>query len=102
MIQRQGDERVVVQLPGVQDTVRAKEILGATATLEFRLVHGSFAEWSAAQANGKAPFGNPALLPGRRLAGTIETQCHPSPAIRLSALPQASISKVARRTSLSR
>jgi preprotein translocase subunit SecD len=57
VIQRQGSERVVVQLPGVQDTVRAKEILGATATLEFRLVHGSFAEWSAAQANGKAPIG---------------------------------------------
>ncbi|MDH3219696.1 MAG: protein translocase subunit SecD [Gammaproteobacteria bacterium] len=57
VIQRQGEERVVVQLPGVQDTVRAKEILGATATLEFRLVHGSFAEWNAAQASGKAPIG---------------------------------------------
>jgi preprotein translocase subunit SecD len=58
VIQRQGDERVVVQLPGVQDTVRAKEILGATATLEFRLVHGSFADWSAAQASGRAPIGS--------------------------------------------
>jgi preprotein translocase subunit SecD len=38
VIQQQGDERIVVQLPGVQDTARAKEILGATATLEFRLV----------------------------------------------------------------
>ncbi|MEO5573351.1 MAG: protein translocase subunit SecD, partial [Gammaproteobacteria bacterium] len=38
IIQRQGDNRIVVQLPGVQDTARAKEILGATATLEFRLV----------------------------------------------------------------
>ena len=57
VIQRQGDNRVVVQLPGVQDTVRAKEILGATATLEFRLVHGSFADWSAAQASGRAPVG---------------------------------------------
>ena len=57
VIQRQGDDRVVVQLPGVQDTVRAKEILGATATLEFRLVHGSFTDWSAAQASGKAPIG---------------------------------------------
>ncbi|MDJ0776685.1 MAG: protein translocase subunit SecD [Gammaproteobacteria bacterium] len=57
VIQRQGDSRVVVQLPGVQDTVRAKEILGATATLEFRLVHGSFTDWSAAQATGKAPIG---------------------------------------------
>jgi preprotein translocase subunit SecD len=58
VIQRQGDKRVVVQLPGVQDTVRAKEILGATATLEFRLVHGSFADWSAAAASGNAPIGS--------------------------------------------
>ena len=57
LIQRQGDDRVVVQLPGVQDTVRAKEILGATATLEFRLTHGTFTDWSAAQASGKAPIG---------------------------------------------
>jgi preprotein translocase subunit SecD len=57
VIQRQGANRVVVQLPGVQDTVRAKEIIGATATLEFRLVHGSFTDWSSAASNGKAPLG---------------------------------------------
>lgn len=38
-VQRQGSDRIVVQLPGVQDTARAKEILGATATLEFRMVN---------------------------------------------------------------
>jgi preprotein translocase subunit SecD len=38
VIQQQGEGRIVVQLPGVQDTARAKEILGATATLEFRMV----------------------------------------------------------------
>jgi preprotein translocase subunit SecD len=38
VIQQQGQDRIVVQLPGVQDTARAKEILGATATLEFRMV----------------------------------------------------------------
>lgn len=38
-IQRQGADRIVVELPGVQDTARAKELLGATATLEFRLVN---------------------------------------------------------------
>ena len=38
VIQQQGTDRIVVQLPGVQDTARAKEILGATATLEYRLV----------------------------------------------------------------
>lgn len=39
VIQQQGSERVVVQLPGIQDTARAKDIIGATATLEFRLVN---------------------------------------------------------------
>ncbi len=38
VIQQQGADRIVVQLPGVQDTAKAKEILGATATLEFRMV----------------------------------------------------------------
>ena len=38
LVQRQGAERIVVELPGIQDTARAKEILGATATLEFRQV----------------------------------------------------------------
>lgn len=40
VIQQQGLDRIVVQLPGVQDTVQAKKILGATATLEFRMVDG--------------------------------------------------------------
>ena len=38
VIQQQGENRIVVQLPGVQDTTRAKEILGTTATLEYRMV----------------------------------------------------------------
>ncbi len=38
VIQQQGEERIVVQLPGVQDTARAKEVLGATATLEYHMV----------------------------------------------------------------
>ncbi len=57
VIQRQGEERVVVQLPGVQDTVRAKDILGATATLEFRLVQGSLNDWNTAETSGKVPVG---------------------------------------------
>ncbi|UVK76636.1 MAG: Sec translocon accessory complex subunit SecD [Sodalis sp. Fle] len=40
-VQRQGADRIVVELPGIQDTARAKQILGATATLEFRLVNGA-------------------------------------------------------------
>ena len=57
VIQRQGEDRVVVQLPGVQDTVRAKEILGATATLEFRLAYGSLTDWTSAESSGKTPVG---------------------------------------------
>lgn len=53
LVQRQGTDRIVVELPGIQDTARAKEILGATATLEFRLVNTS-ADATAA-ANGRVP-----------------------------------------------
>jgi preprotein translocase subunit SecD len=53
VIQQQGEDRIVVQLPGVQDTARAKEILGATATLEFRLAD---TEHSIGP-DGKAPLG---------------------------------------------
>ena len=52
VIQKQGVNRIVVQLPGVQDTARAKEILGATATLEFRMVHD---ESAASLATGTTP-----------------------------------------------
>ncbi|MBQ8477744.1 MAG: protein translocase subunit SecD [Succinivibrio sp.] len=55
LVQRQGADRLVVELPGVQDTARAKEILGATATLEFRLVD-STADIQAAAA-GHVPAG---------------------------------------------
>ncbi|HHH45426.1 MAG TPA: protein translocase subunit SecD, partial [Thiotrichales bacterium] len=60
VIQQQGDNRIVVQLPGVQDTAQAKEILGATATLEFRLVderHDPF----EAEAKGRVPPGDELL-----------------------------------------
>uniref|UniRef100_A0A8W7PG35 Protein-export membrane protein SecD n=1 Tax=Anopheles coluzzii TaxID=1518534 RepID=A0A8W7PG35_ANOCL len=53
LVQRQGADRIVVELPGIQDTARAKEILGATATLEFRLVNTN-ADATAA-ANGRVP-----------------------------------------------
>lgn len=53
LVQRQGTDRIVVELPGIQDTARAKEILGATATLEFRLVNTT-ADATAA-ANGRVP-----------------------------------------------
>ena len=56
VIQQQGLDRVVVQLPGVQDTAKAKDILGRTATLEVRLVCESPDEL-AALAAGTVPFG---------------------------------------------
>ncbi len=55
VIQQQGLDRIVVQLPGVQDTARAKEILGGTATLEFRMVDEEHS--AAAAARGRVPPG---------------------------------------------
>jgi len=57
VIQRQGLDRIVVQLPGVQDTARAKELLGATATLEFRLVDEQ-GDAYLAQDTGQVPLGD--------------------------------------------
>ncbi len=62
LVQRQGADRIVVQLPGVQDTARAKEILGATATLEFRLVDTENSVRDAEM--GRVPFGSE-LFPNR-------------------------------------
>nr|MBF0684223.1 protein translocase subunit SecD [Pseudomonas sp.] len=56
VIQQQGTDRIVVQLPGVQDVAKAKEILGRTATLEIRLVDDSPASQSALL-SGTVPFG---------------------------------------------
>lgn len=57
VIQQQGADRIVVQLPGVQDTARAKEILGATATLEFRLVDEDHSAAEVAS-TGRVPAGS--------------------------------------------
>jgi preprotein translocase subunit SecD len=57
IIQQQGAERVVVQLPGVQDTARAKDILGRTATLEIRMVNEEPGALEQALA-GQVPFGS--------------------------------------------
>lgn len=76
VVQRQGAERIVIELPGVQDTARAKEILGATATLEFRLVNTTANADSAAR--GLVPAdsevkndrdGNPVVLYRRVILG---------------------------------
>jgi preprotein translocase subunit SecD len=57
VIQQQGADRVVVQLPGVQDTAKAKDIIGRTATLEMRLVDSSAEAAAAAVGSGPVPFG---------------------------------------------
>jgi preprotein translocase subunit SecD len=57
VIQQQGADRVVVQLPGVQDTAKAKDIIGRTATLEVRLVDDSTEAAAAAVGSGPVPFG---------------------------------------------
>ncbi|MCW8853072.1 MAG: protein translocase subunit SecD, partial [Gammaproteobacteria bacterium] len=98
VIQQQGDSRIVVQLPGVQDTARAKEILGATATLEFRLTEGTLNDWREAKETGRVPLnaklyhernGDPVLLKRRVIvtgdqindaASTIDSQTG-SPAV---------------------
>jgi preprotein translocase subunit SecD len=58
IIQQQGADRVVVQLPGVQDTARAKDILGRTATLEIRMVNEDPGALEAAVMNGTIPIGS--------------------------------------------
>jgi preprotein translocase subunit SecD len=60
IVQQQGIDRIVVQLPGVQDTAKAKEILGRTATLEIRMVDEEKADMATLQKaqNGQVPFGD--------------------------------------------
>jgi preprotein translocase subunit SecD len=92
VIQQQGDSRIVVQLPGIQDTAGAKKILGATATLEFRMTEGTRTDWLDAEQSGRTPLnsllyherdGSPVLLNRRVIvtgdqivdaASTIDSQ----------------------------
>ncbi len=62
VIQQQGVDRVVVQLPGVQDTAKAKDIIGRTATLEVRMVDESTEAAAAAAGTGPVPFGSERYL----------------------------------------
>jgi preprotein translocase subunit SecD len=59
IVQQSGADRVVVQLPGVQDTAKAKEILGRTATLEVRMLDEEHSDMASIQAaiSGQVPFG---------------------------------------------
>ena len=62
VIQQQGSDRVVVQLPGVQDTAKAKDIIGRTATLEVRLANTSAEAMDALRGGGPVPFGSEKYL----------------------------------------
>ena len=62
VIQQQGLDRIVVQLPGVQDTAKAKDILGRTATLEVRMVDESTEARAAELGTGPVPFGDERYL----------------------------------------
>jgi preprotein translocase subunit SecD len=57
VIQQQGERRIVVELPGVQDPAKVKSILSATATLEYRLVVGDLSQALEAERSGRVPAG---------------------------------------------
>ena len=65
VIQQQGTDRVVVQLPGVQDTAKAKDIIGRTANLEFRLADMTPEARAALDGRGPVPFGRERFGVGR-------------------------------------
>ncbi|MEO7391730.1 MAG: protein translocase subunit SecD [Ramlibacter sp.] len=74
VIQQQGLDRIVVQLPGVQDTAKAKDILGRTATLEVRMVDESAEARAAEIGNGPVPFGDERFLERSGQAVVVKKQ----------------------------
>ena len=74
VIQQQGQDRIVVQLPGVQDTAKAKDILGRTATLEIRMVDEGTEARAAEQGTGPVPFGSERYLERNGQAVIVKKQ----------------------------
>jgi len=74
VIQQQGLDRIVVQLPGVQDTAKAKDILGRTATLEVRMVDEGTEARSAEMGSGPVPFGSEKYLDRNGQAVIVKKQ----------------------------
>jgi preprotein translocase subunit SecD len=74
VIQQQGLDRIVVQLPGVQDTAKAKDILGRTATLEVRMVDESSEARAAESGTGPVPFGSERFLERRGQVVIVKKQ----------------------------
>ena len=67
VIQKQGADRIVVELPGIQDTAKARDLIGRTATLEIHMVDESAEAHAATDGTGPVPFGDAALpVPRRR------------------------------------
>ncbi|GAB4403025.1 MAG: protein translocase subunit SecD [Rhodoferax sp.] len=74
VIQQQGLDRIVVQLPGIQDTAKAKDILGRTATLEVRMVDESAEGRAAESGTGMVPFGSERYLDRNGRAVIVKKQ----------------------------
>jgi preprotein translocase subunit SecD len=74
VIQQQGLDRIVVQLPGVQDTAKAKDILGRTATLEIRMVDEGTDARAAENGTGPVPFGSERYLERNGQAVIVKKQ----------------------------
>ena len=74
VIQQQGLDRIVVQLPGVQDTAKAKDILGRTATLEVRMVDEGADARAAEIGSGPVPFGDEKYLDRNGQAVIVKKQ----------------------------
>src|SRR5574337_2234703 len=74
VIQQQGLDRIVVQLPGVQDTAKAKDILGRTATLEVRMVDEGTEARAAEMGTGPVPFGDEKYLDRNGQAVLVKKQ----------------------------
>jgi preprotein translocase subunit SecD len=74
VIQQQGQDRIVVQLPGVQDTAKAKDILGRTATLEIRMVDEGTEARAAETGAGAVPFGSERYLERNGQAVIVKKQ----------------------------
>ncbi len=74
VIQQQGLDRIVVQLPGIQDVARAKDLIGRTATLEMRMVDESTEGQSAERGQGAVPFGSERYLDRNQQAVIVKKQ----------------------------
>jgi preprotein translocase subunit SecD len=102
VIQQQGADRIVVQLPGVQDPARAKGILGRTATLQFRLVDpdtGSAAEVVPTREGGNVGLKRDVIATGDQLqqaAATLDENQRPAVSVRLNDVAGRSMKNVTR------